>query len=101
MPDRAGSSFSLERPDRLWGPPFRPMSAEGLYSSSLSHTVAPVFLCICTLQFEQMFTGAWCLCLTNIIPSVLKVALPKYLVVIIRICQMCIQHAGQQFEQFL
>jgi hypothetical protein len=32
--------------------------------------------------------------------SVLKVALPKYLVVIIG-CQMCIEHAGQQFQQIL
>jgi hypothetical protein len=36
-----------------------------------------------------------------IIKSVLKVAFPKYLVVIIRRCKMCIEHAGQQFEQFL
>jgi hypothetical protein len=35
------------------------------------------------------------------IQSVLKVALPKYLVVIIKRCQMCTEHAGQQFEQFL
>jgi hypothetical protein len=33
--------------------------------------------------------------------GVLKVALPKYLLVIIRRCQMCIEQAGQQFEQFL
>jgi hypothetical protein len=35
------------------------------------------------------------------VQSVLKVALPKYLVVIIIRRQMCIEHAGQQFEQFL
>jgi predicted RNA-binding Zn-ribbon protein involved in translation (DUF1610 family) len=33
--------------------------------------------------------------------GVLKVASPKCLVVIIRRCQRCIEHAGQQFEQFL
>jgi hypothetical protein len=33
--------------------------------------------------------------------SVLKVALLKYFVVIIRKCQMSAEHAGQQFEQFL
>jgi hypothetical protein len=32
---------------------------------------------------------------------VLKVALPKYLVLIIRRYRMCIEHAGQQFEQLL
>jgi hypothetical protein len=36
----------------------------------------------------------------NYIQDVLKVALPKFLVVIIRRCQMCIELAGQ-FEQFL
>jgi hypothetical protein len=36
-----------------------------------------------------------------IVQNVLKVALLKYLAVIIRRCQMCIEHAGQQFEQFL
>jgi hypothetical protein len=35
------------------------------------------------------------------IQGVLKVTSPKYLVVIIRRCQMYIEHAGQQFEQFL
>jgi hypothetical protein len=39
--------------------------------------------------------------ITQRIQNVLKVALPKYLTVIIRRCQMCIEHAGQQFEQFL
>jgi hypothetical protein len=33
--------------------------------------------------------------------GVLKVTLPNYLVVIITRCQMCIEHAGQQFEQFM
>jgi hypothetical protein len=37
----------------------------------------------------------------SLIQSVLKVAFQKYLVVITRRCQMCIEHAGQQFEQFL
>jgi hypothetical protein len=37
----------------------------------------------------------------GLIYSVLKVALPKYLVVIIRRCQKGIKHAGQQFEQLL
>jgi hypothetical protein len=37
----------------------------------------------------------------RIVQGVLKVALPKYLLVIIRICQMCIEHAGQKLEQFL
>jgi hypothetical protein len=35
------------------------------------------------------------------IQCVLKVALPEYLVVIIRRCQTCTEHAWQQFEQFL
>jgi hypothetical protein len=35
------------------------------------------------------------------IQSVQKVTLLKYLVVIIRRCQMCNDHAGQQSEQFL
>jgi hypothetical protein len=37
----------------------------------------------------------------GVIQGVLKVALPKYLVVIIRRCQMCIEHVEQQSEQFL
>jgi hypothetical protein len=35
------------------------------------------------------------------IQNVLKISLPKYLIVIIRRCQMCIEHTGQQFEQFV
>jgi hypothetical protein len=41
------------------------------------------------------------LCARLYIQNVLEVALPKYLVVIIRRCQMCIEDAGQQFKQFL
>jgi hypothetical protein len=35
------------------------------------------------------------------VKGILNVALPKYLIVIIRMCQMCIQHARQQFEHFM
>jgi hypothetical protein len=37
------------------------------------------------------------LMLGHIIQDVVKVALPKYLIAIIRRCQMLIEHAGQKF----
>jgi hypothetical protein len=50
-------------------------------------------------RLTQVYT--WYLHIVTAIQSVLKVALPKYLVVITRRCKMWTENAGQKFEQFL